>query len=349
MPSLSPESESSIDATAADWLACRDRGLTRVEQDAYLEWLQADPRHGAAMARHQETLRRLMRLGEWQPGASREPNPDLFAPRRPAWRSRWRRWAPALGLAAALALLAWVDWPERRFGRTEVAPSPYLRVNERVALADSSLVELKDGSRVEERFTDSFRRVRLVGGEALFTVAHDPARPFVVEAGGVEVTALGTVFNVRLDAAAVDVLVTQGSVRVTTPGGGNDHLDVWSPAAVLSAGERTSVKLVAEEADPLPAPVPLIVAVSPEEIRAALQWQTPLLQFHETPLRVAVAEFNRHNPHRILLPDQRLGETRIGGSFRVDNVAGFLRAVEITLEAVAEPQGEHITLMRPGR
>lgn len=348
MQPFHPDTEKTIDATAADWLACCDRGLTRWEQDAYLEWLQADPRHGAALARHQETLSRLMRLGEWQPGVSREPNPDLFAPVRSARARSWRRWVPVMGLAAALAVMAWVGSPWPRAELAEVGPSPYLRVNERLALADGSLVELKDGSRVEEHYSDGFRRVRLVGGEAQFTVAHDPARPFVVEAGGVEVTALGTIFNVRIEPAAVDVLVTQGSVRVKSicP----DYcLDDLAPAAVLTAGERTLVKLPSDQPEPVAFAAPVIVPVTPEEIRAALQWQTPLLQFHETPLRVAVSEFNRHNPHRIVLNDQRLGDTRIGGSFRVDNVAGFVRAVEITLDVVAETQGESATLMRPGR
>src|SRR5687767_14456692 len=82
---------------AARWLSRRDRGLTPTEQDEYLQWLAADPRHADAIAQHATALERLMSLYEWQPGPDANPNPDLFAPRRR------RAFAPILvfGLAAA--------------------------------------------------------------------------------------------------------------------------------------------------------------------------------------------------------------------------------------------------------
>ena len=93
----------------------------------------------------------------------------------------------------------------------------------REALAKS--MELNAGGEVSEHFTTAERRVRLVRGEAHFTVTKDAARPFVVEAGAVRLRALGTAFNVRFEPSAVEVLVTHGRVQVEPPGDGDDAAD----------------------------------------------------------------------------------------------------------------------------
>lgn len=332
-----PASTGTIDAAAAQWIARRDRGLTAADQDDYVAWLRADPRHAAAVAHHAAVLERMMGLGAWQPELSAEPNPDLFAP--PA-RRPWRVLAPVLALAAALVFGLFI-WR----GETVPPAGPsktFLRVNERQALADGSVVELKDGSRLDVRFTLGERRVRLTG-EAHFTVAKNPARPFIVEAHGVEVRAIGTAFNVRVDAAAVEVLVTEGKVRVTEePSTLNAQLLTPNVRlqTFLNAGQQVVVPLAPS------APAPVVATVSKAQIRAALEWQTPRLQFFETPLAEAVAEFNRHNPNPLVLADSALGAVPIGGTFRVDNVEGFVRLLELTVDVRGEPRADGALVLK---
>jgi transmembrane sensor len=337
-------SAETIAATAADWLARRDRGLTAAEQDTYLTWLRSDPRHAEAVARHAAVLERMMGLGAWQPELSADPNPDLFAP--PA-RRPWRGLAPVLALAAAL-VVGFLIWSPESDSPTAPAKT-YLRVNERQALADGSLVELKDGSRLDVQFTPGERRVRLIG-EAHFTVAKNPDRPFIVEALGVEVRAVGTAFNVRVDAASVEVLVTEGKVRVDEPA----RLAVMSaptptapapaePEVFLTAGQQVVVPLAAS------APAPVVATVSKAQIRTALEWQTPRLQFFETPLAEAVTEFNRHNPNPLVLADSSLGAVPIGGTFRVDNVEGFVRLLELTVDVRSEPRADGVVVLKRAR
>ncbi len=345
-PASSGEPADPAVAAAADWLARRDRGLTAAEQDDYLQWLASDPRHPALMARQEATFALMSRLSRWQPGGGGEPNPDLFAP-GPV-RARWMRLAP-WAAAAALAVLAGGYFFRSAPVSRPAAPAPaeaalatgFLRVNERRALPDGSLVELKDGSRIDVEFSPEFRRVRLQG-EAHFTVAKDRARPFVVEAGGVAVRAVGTAFNVRLDAGAVDVLVTEGRVSVepvAVAGGGAGEP---GPApALVEARQRTVVPLAPTAA------APEVVSVTPEQVREALAWQAPRLQFFETPLGEAVAEFNRRNPaFCLVLHDAELARVRIGGTFRIDNVEGFVRLLEVTLGIRGEAAGNGEILLR---
>ncbi|MBS0633140.1 MAG: FecR domain-containing protein [Verrucomicrobia bacterium] len=330
-----------IEAAAARWLARRDRTLTAKEQDDYLQWLREDPRHAAAVARQETTLGRLMQLGEWQSELQAEPNPDLFAP-----RPRRRSWGGLLLAASTLVATAAVIMVMLRTGPEQsIAPvvpkaeKSYLRVNERHALSDGSVVELKDGSRFTVEFSPGFRRIHLTGGEAYFTVAKDPNRPFIVEAAGMEVRAVGTVFNVRLDPAAVEVLVTEGKVKLSTP-----TTDTTKPVPLLAAGERAILPLNG-------AGDPQLAGVTAEQIREALSWQTPRLQFYETPLREAVEEFNRHagdsGAPRILIGQTALGDRRIGGTFRIDNREGFVRLLEITLDVRSRRQGNGDVILFP--
>jgi transmembrane sensor len=341
-PSSSDSAATALTQQAADWLARRDRGLSAAEQDEYLHWLRADPHHANALAAHEATLRRMMRLADWQPTQSDEPNPDLFAP--PPRRSRGLLYG-SLAAAAAVLLAAGTWWsqtaPTDRSAST-VAKS-YLRVNERQVLPDGSLVELKDGSRNAVDFSPAIRRVRLIG-EAHFTVTKDPARPFIVEASGVAVRAVGTAFNVREDTSAVEVVVTEGTVRIdppatAAPAPSSDQPAVASP--LVSAGHRAVIPLAAF------ATVPQVVATTESEIAATLAWQAPRLQFLETPLAEAVAEFNRHNRQQLTLARPELGEIPIGGTFRVNNVEGFVRLLETTLNVqVVSRTSDSIVLAR---
>ena len=337
----------SIREQAASWLARRDRGLTPAEQDEYILWLGADPLHAEAMAQHAGALERMMQLYEWQPAHDTEPNPDLFLPRR---RPAWSRWSVGLAAAAALVFVAYLTIGRAPApGPVAAAPKSYLHVNDRLALPDGSRIELKDGSRVVVQYSDTERRVKLNGGEAHFTVWKDKTRPFVVDVGGIEVRAVGTAFNVRLEPGRVEVLVTEGRVAVQEPAGqplagvppsANPGMTIDSPT-YLSVNQRAVIDL-AESAPAVVSPV------TSEEINRDLAWQAPRLQFAETRLADAVAEFNRLNRHQIVIADPELTNRLIGGTFRPDNVEGFIRLLGTTLGIQAEKSGENTTVLRRG-
>ncbi len=343
--------DSTIAEEASLWLTRRDRGLTPEEQDAYLQWLAADPRHAALLAQHAAVLERMMQLCDWQPGQSASANPDLFAPMRPPF---WRRWGAGLAAAAALALGGLLlSWNGGNRPHIEHKPS-YLQVNERRALPDGSIVELKSGSRIVVDFSPLERRVHLVG-EASFTVAKNPT-PFVVLAGGVAMRALGTVFNARWDAEAVEVFVMEGRVAVAKVGpegdagegrpNGSDGMSdgisvpVDGQWAEVGAGQCGAVPLATDAK-------PQVRNVPRGEAETLIEWRVPRLQFFETPLAVAVGEFNQRNRLRLVLGHSDLGSVPIGGTFRVDNPEGFVRILELTLDIKAERRdGREIVLTR---
>ena len=353
---MSDEDQVKIAEEASLWLARRDRGLTAVEQDQYIQWLTSDPRHAKVLAQHASAFERMMQLYEWQPGPSAAVNPDLFAPPRPP-AARWRRVFVSTAAAAAAILAAATWWWSVPAIHPE-AQKTFIRVNERQALSDGSVVELKDGSQIIVNFTSAARRVTLAG-EAHFTVAKG-AVPFVVHAGNVAVQAVGTAFNVRAEQTVVDVLVTEGEVKVQRfAASGN------TAAAASSAAEIAGVGGQPESSDATMAESVIagqrvvvsgapdaefeVLPVTPAQIQAALAWKVPRLQFFETPLAVAVEEFNRRNRVRLVLEEKELRKIPIGGTFRIDNVDGFVRLLEATLEVRAVPQADNRILLTRGR
>lgn len=86
-----------------------------------------------------------------------------------------------------------------------------------IHLSDGTHVILNSGSSIEyeENFNDSIRQIQLTG-EAFFTVARDTKRPFVVNTGDMQTTALGTSFNLhyRPESQINQVALVSGKVSV---------------------------------------------------------------------------------------------------------------------------------------
>jgi len=338
-----------IEAAASAWLARRDRGLTPAEQDAYLQWLAENPAHGRAIARLEKAWGFMDRLEQWRPAHSAQPNPDLLLSRRggnakaEGKRHSRRMWFLSGALAAAAAIA--VAWAWQPFGPAAAvarsAPTAKLVRNSEVRkLADGSTVELHRGSDIAVDFSGTERRVRLLGGEAHFTVAKNKERPFIVDAAGVAVRALGTAFNVRLQPESVEVLVTEGTVRVDQPGVSADPV-----VPAMTVGERASVSLVSTAAPVVPA----VVRVDEIEMERRLAWQGLRIEFNDSPLDEAVAEFNRHSggPRIDLAPGAAtLAQMKIGGSFRADNVEAFVRLLESGFGVAAERTASGRILLR---
>jgi transmembrane sensor len=213
-------------------------------------------------------------------------------------------------------------------------------------LPDGSIVELNTGAEIIVRFEAAVRRVDLVRGEALFRVEKDAARPFVVGAGGIDVRAIGTAFSVRLDGAAVEVLVTEGRVGVNDAADGGSLLPAGPAEAVpvLVAGQSVKV------ATPVPAAGAVrqveVTQISPSAQKAWLAWRIPRLEFDGVELASAVTQLNRSNRLQISLERAALGRLRLSGSFSPDDPRTFARLVAGSLGLEIEERADGSLLLR---
>lgn len=333
----------SIAHEAAEWVLRSDRGLTATEQDELSQWLAADPRHGAQLARHRQHWGRLDQLAQWLPEHSARPNPDLLAP--PLRRRVVRFVSVAVTLAAAAAIAVAFFWSSSPSASSLARPAVAEAVATRSqVLEDGTTVELNRGAELTVQFTPGERRVKLDRGEAHFAVTKNLARPFVVSANGVDVHAVGTAFNVRLDSASVEVLVTEGKVRV-----GSESAPAASPASGTAAAPATPEVVLIPL---LEARQRAVVSVSSRhlgaqiatltvgEIDRVLAWQHRMLDFNERPLAEIVTQFNRHNVRQMKITDDALAAEKISVRFRSDNIDSFLGFLEKGFAAEVERRGE---------
>lgn len=339
-----------IEKEAGDWLARRDRGLSAAEAAAFAAWKSADPRHAAEMARLDSTWSALDTADEVPEimAISREVDEGLERRDQKGRRSWWPAGALAAAAAVALLVTGTDRLPAPAANSTQVhAPTPTYRIvpgqAQQITLADGTIVALNADSAVEPAFTRYERRVWLVRGEAHFAVVQDPARPFVVQAGDIALSAVGTAFDVRIDRAGVQLLVTEGKVRVDAAIADTPS----SPAAPLvGAGERLLVIAGNRDTD-LAALRPETLA--PDEIERSLAWKRPQLIFERTPLAEAVEAFNRFNRGKLVIDDPALSRRILGGTFQADNVEAFVQLLEAGFDVATERRGASETILRQRR
>ena len=331
-------SNAAIEDAAIAWLTERDDGFSPAREREFAQWLRTDPRHAATVARLEQTLGLLGELPAFRTqlnnafdrAAPIVPFPPITPPAvvRPA-RRRPRVFA-GIGLAAALALGSFLGWHALRPPAT-IHYTTTVAGYERARLDDGSTLELNAASAARVQFTAAERRVELTNGEAHFAVAHDTARPFIVNAGGIAVRAVGTAFNVRYtDAGAIEVTVTEGKVAVS--GAERVDPDALSNAIFVTAGQRIVL--------PRHAPPPTVEQVDPATLRAALAWQSRLADFAEAPLADVIARFNTRSRIHLFLADETLADRRIGGTFALDESEAFVRLLERDGEIIGERLGE---------
>lgn len=322
----------SIAAAATEWLSRRDHGFTPDEARAYACWLAADPAH-LAMIEQLEPAWQAANRPRHTPGAVsfREQVGRALARRR----QLRRRVLVSVLAAAAVVAVAFVLF--RPMPSAPAAATVALRPNAQT-LPDGSVVQLNADAEIVVAFTGDVRAVRLLRGEALFEVAKNPLRPFVVEVGAVSVRAVGTAFAVRRASDEVGVLVTEGSVAVEL----SPQPDAEPRAPVLlAAGAMLTVPL-AEGVAELPTPRTATAA----DLEAGLGWRNRRLEFNGTPLEEAVGYFNRANRLQLALASDEIGALRISGVFWTDDAEAFARALETSLGLTAFPTSSDRIVLR---
>lgn len=221
---------------------------------------------------------------------------------RTLWRSRRAAVALAAVVLLTAATLLFLDG-----GKFSSAYSTGIGEQRTVQLTDGSTVELNARSSIEVHLTEHQRDVTLLEGQALFRVAKDRQRPFVVRAGDAQVRALGTEFDVYKKQTATVVTVVEGRVETY------DATDVPGTAAVvLSAGEQLTV---------LPH---VVTKPTRADTAVATAWVQKRLIFEETPLSDVAEEFNRYNRRPLTIDDRELEKLRISGVYSSTDPASLI-------------------------
>lgn len=306
-----------ISELAARWAVKSAGTMTAAEQRELHEWLDADPRHQGAYVRARAQWVDLDRLAALHGPTDMVDEPPHMS----------RRYWLAASVAAVTALGGGLSWLALRDESERfVAGIGEVR---RIPLADGSTVLLNTDTEVLVKLTATRRDVELRRGEALFEVAHDKSRPFVVRANKTAVRAVGTAFAVRLQSTQVDVTVTEGVVELSNAAADSSR-SVASAASPSQPPQRVSAN---ERAVILPAAAPEVSAIPALQLSRQLAWRDGMVSFDGETLQMAANEINRHNRRQIVIDDAVLAQRPLIGVFRATDVEGFAQAAAATLKA----------------
>lgn len=303
--------------------------------NAAYAWVAQDSAHGFAFAKAEAGWELSKRLSEL-PAARQddvvhphEPSVDDMLPDDPVEEERppligRRGWliglvtaAAAVGVTStvALRLFGTVDRYRTALGETRT-----------VRLADGSKIHLNTNSSVEVALRDDIRSITLLKGEAQFDVAHDAKRPFIVNADGTLVRAIGTMFNVRLRPDVTELTVIEGIVAVRNGDSAVRRIESGRSAAVRSGSIA-------------------VTHLEPAKIKQRIAWQDGMVEFDGDTLAQAVEEFNRYRPTPLVIGDPAIASLRVGGAFRLDRSQDFVEALESGFGVRAVPGSDNSIIL----
>jgi transmembrane sensor len=239
-----------------------------------------------------------------------------------------RGWLAAGGLAAAAALALAIT-PLNLLVPATQAYATAKGEHRTVRLADGSTIDLNAGSTLSVSLSGRERRVTMGDGEAVFDVAHDAARPFLIAVGDRTVRVLGTRFDVRRRDGRLSVAVERGLVEVDPADGAAGNAFRLHPGQRLDHLEG--------------APAARLTAVDPTQIES---WKSGRLIFRDRPLADVVADLNQQFATPIVLEDPALGATLVSGVLVLDDQAAVIRRLALLAPIKALPSRQSVLLRR---
>ncbi|MFZ2170459.1 MAG: FecR family protein, partial [Methylococcaceae bacterium] len=215
------------------------------------------------------------------------------AERKPA-RSYQKRWVTSLAMAASFAVLMVFFDPVTRLKADYYTGTG---VNQTVQLSDGSTVQLNTNTAIAVAFNDNERRIRLLKGEAYFSVQANRQRPFVVNSGKTETTVLGTRFLVKNENAGDKITVVKGLVKVNS---------LQQEQSVFLHPDEQVINTKAG-----------LSAIRKTFIQQETAWLKGRLTFQDATMKEVVKELNRYLPGIILVSDNTLKNYRINARFDI--------------------------------
>lgn len=248
----------------------------------------------------------------------------------PAPRARSHgRWAAAAAVLLTIGVVFTIAYLQLRPPHYETA----IGEQRDVLLPDGSRITLNTDTAVTVRYADSVRRIDLERGEAVFSVKHDTQRPFEVAAGETLTRALGTEFNVDMRRDRISVSVIEGVVRVAAVGGAGTGEPPGIPA--LTSGRTAEMRRGDGR-----------IAETAADLNRIHAWRARRLEFSDTPLPAALAEFNRYSTAHVVIGTPELQSVRVSGVFSIGDTEAFLFSLREALGAQTLGNADEIVLLR---
>ncbi len=309
---------------AAHWCVRFDKDdMSEAERREFDAWIEASQHNAAAWEKAQRSWGLFDDVDEDQHIRALRQAALAVRPEKRRWP--WPQLAAGIAVLAVGATLAWSLFEAQtpsieRLGIPDYVTAKGERLN--LNLPDGTAVTLNTETEIDVAFDEHRRFVRLGEGQVFFDVAKDRSRPFVVEAGDRQITALGTAFDVRLLDGRFEVLLVEGTIAVEQDASGS--AEAPDEPVVMTAGNELVVTADAVE------------RLDGVDVQRKLRWRDGFIEFQNETLAEAIAEFNRYTTSVMVIDDERVAVLRVTGVFRTDRSDQFMEAVSELLPVATD-------------
>ena len=333
-----------IEVEASDWLARMDgdQKLTQQELANLKQWMNRSPAHRAEINRQIKFWQQANVLTELAFPLSHKKNQSNRFWSFPVF---WQRMGVSVAALVAVFVIGFsmnIQTPSAVHISGNGVYETRIGEQNAITLIDGTVIELNTASRVQVDYTAQRRSIRLMQGEAFFTVNKDPHRVFEVAAGNGVVRAIGTAFAVRFNEQALTVSVTEGKVALAAvssqPSQASQASQASQPSQTLInnqsdiadigslvAGQRADFEpLLAQTLEDV------TESISIDVIGKELAWRKGLLLFNGESLSNVVKEMNRYTKLTIEIADPSIADIQIGGQFKVGETEAMLENLAVS-------------------
>ena len=350
MNQAGPTEQTTLEREAREWLIRLDGDtpLGAGETEALRAWMTQSPAHREELSRIAVFWNRANALTELAvPLQSLSPIPLPDSTTHGRWRSTVRPRLAVAGTCACViaAVVLWWGVAPQKSGNGTYGTA--VGQQQTLTLADGSSIEINTDSQVQVDYGDRLRKIRLLRGEAFFTVVPNVQRPFEVYAATGMVRAVGTAFAVSVQGSEVSVTVTKGEVAVTQ--GDPVSADVGSASMMGSDAVHAHISLKAGQTATIGGSASVKTQdLPPPELKRRLAWHSGYLVFSGQPLEEVVSEVNRYSPVTLEISDPKLATLAIGGRFKVGDLNAVCDALQSSFGIeVVRIDDRHIHLELP--
>ena len=315
---------SQAELEAAHWLVLLDEPeLKTSDIAAFQAWLAADPAHKRAYEAVSATADKIDAVLATESRGRHASHGKTRLSVRPIAIA-------ALSAAAALGFFVISPIsPLRNEAGAVYATTP--GEQRLVRLSDGTTIEMAPGARLRASVEGDERRVRFEEGVALFNVAHDASRPFVVTTKFGEIRVLGTSFVVRLGPDAAITTVLSGRVEARRE-------MLFSPDNSVAASADQEIELGGG--------APIVSVLAPDALDRRLVWRDRMVALDGQSLREAAAEVTRFSGVRFAFADTATAQVRLSGYVAGDDVEAFLGLLENNVGVSADRRADGVIVLR---
>ena len=313
------------------WVRLREDDVTPEEITEWLDWCQRDPANlksfeeiealGGSMVSLDASARSQLVQDLLEPDTQESKSSRRRVPRRPLAIAA--SVLLVVGLVGAFYTQSWLPGHRANVAAQHSAFQTRKAEIRDVKLVDGSKIAIGAETSLSVDYSPMTRNLKLGNGQAYFQVEHNPKRPFIVHAGQLQVTAVGTAFDIRRTGDQVEVIVTRGVVDVENDTGrvapetrnplalpANDVIRVAAGQSVVANGESRNF------------------IVRPADTKAAVSWLNGNMSFVDENLSLVIANLNRYAHAEVVIADPRLRHLRFTGSVVQGEESEWLSAIQ---------------------